>query len=189
MMALEHGSEQPALAESGRPWMDWVGAVSLEGGQARLLDPTAPGFGVSLPPVLHVSPSEHTGSSLAEGLPEGHRPFIVQTGMGVDVHGSNPTKAAVRAIDEAIRHNSLTGLGHLLRSEDGAGLDWHRMRVLLTVACPLHEELDAEELCAALPHGEVELTTEAGGMLAETGVPGDRMLIALASVVVCIVDP
>ena len=48
---------------------------------------------------------------------------------------------------------------------------------------------EAEELCAALPHGEVELTTEAGGMLAETGVPGDRMLIALASVVVCIVDP
>ena len=30
----------------------------------------------------------------------------------------------------------------------------------------------AAELCAALPHGEVELTTEAGGMLAETGVPG-----------------
>ena len=58
-----------------------------------------------------------------------------------------------------------------------------------TIQCLRHTPRLAEELCAALPHGEVELTTEAGGMRAETGVPGDRMLIALASVVVCIVDP
>lgn len=51
MLALEHGSEQPALAESGRPWMDWVGGVAVEGGQAHLLDPSAPGFGITLSPV------------------------------------------------------------------------------------------------------------------------------------------
>lgn len=52
MLALEHGSEQPALAESGRPWMGWVGGVAVNGGRARLLDPSKPGFGVNLSPVF-----------------------------------------------------------------------------------------------------------------------------------------
>jgi L-alanine-DL-glutamate epimerase-like enolase superfamily enzyme len=52
MLALEHGSKQPALAESGRPWMDWVGAVAVEGGRAQLLDPSTPGFGVTLSSVF-----------------------------------------------------------------------------------------------------------------------------------------
>jgi L-rhamnonate dehydratase len=52
MVALGADSaSSPQLAESGRPWMDWVGEglVSLEGGKARLLDLTKPGFGVTLP--------------------------------------------------------------------------------------------------------------------------------------------
>ena len=35
------------LAESGRPWMEWVGGRELRGGRARWTG--GPGFGVELP--------------------------------------------------------------------------------------------------------------------------------------------
>ena len=214
------------LAESGRPWLEWVGGSEVANGQARLVSAVpygdwegqaAFGFGVELPSVKQGR--EH---DLSQGLPEGWRPFVVQTGMGTSIHGSDPTKAAIRAVDEAIRHNSLTGLYDLLRStankdkEWDAGLQWGRMRehtrnlsflclvisnfrsvcdrlsvctgVFVTIACPMHELLDHGAVIAALPHGHVTCEAEEGGMLAETGTPGDRMLVALASVVVGYVD-
>lgn len=108
------------LAESGRPWLEWVGGSEVANGQARLVSAVPYGdweghavfgFGVELP---SVKPGR--GHGLGKGLPEGWRPFVVQTGMGTSIHGSDPTKAAIRAVDEAIRHNSLTGLYDLLRS-------------------------------------------------------------------------
>ena len=33
--------------------------------------------------------------------------FVTEMGMGVDVHGSDYTKAAKRAVTDAIRHSSL----------------------------------------------------------------------------------
>eukprot|EP01052_Picozoa_sp_SAG31_P041246 SAG31_NODE_6201_length_2126_cov_3.087321_2_plen_272_part_00 len=62
MLALQHGSvgptdggtpgsgpELPQLAESGRPWMQFVGGSNISGGKARLTQPDAVGFGVVLP--------------------------------------------------------------------------------------------------------------------------------------------
>ncbi len=43
---------------------------------------------------------------------------ITEMGMGVDVHGRDATKAAKRAVSDAIRHSSL-GFVRLLR-EDAA---------------------------------------------------------------------
>ena len=121
-------------------------------------------------------------------LPDGWKSFVMQTGMGVDVHGSDPTKAAKRAVDEAIRHNSLTGIGRMILAKDDNGkkkLDWSRMKIILTIACPLHEQLDREAVSATLPHGEVHIRVEDGGMLVDTGGGNDQMLIALAAVLVC----
>ena len=36
------------------------------------------------------------------------KPLILELGMGADVHGHDYTKAALRAISDAIRHSSLT---------------------------------------------------------------------------------
>jgi uncharacterized protein (TIGR02058 family) len=35
------------------------------------------------------------------------RPVVLEFGMGVDVHGLDGTKAACRAVSDAIRHSSL----------------------------------------------------------------------------------
>ena len=34
-------------------------------------------------------------------------PYVLEMGMGVDVHGADNTKAACRAVSDAIRHSSL----------------------------------------------------------------------------------
>lgn len=51
VLSLEAG---PPLAESGRPWMDWVGGRQLSGGRARLT-PAGNGFGVDLQDCFNVT--------------------------------------------------------------------------------------------------------------------------------------
>ncbi len=103
-------------------------------------------------------------------------PYIMQTGMGVDIHGADDTTAACRAVDAAIRHNSLLFLGQLgLTSADQIVVD-------VTIACPHPDRVDVQAVASALPVGAVSVAAETGGMLADTGVSGDPMLIALAAV-------
>ncbi len=108
------------------------------------------------------------------------KPFVIQTGMGVDVHGGDATTAAVRAIDEAIRHNSLVGL----RTMGLTSID--QMKVEVTIACPMPESVNVEAVAKALPVGEVSVSVQEGGMLVPTPMDGDPMLIALASVFVSV---
>jgi len=103
-------------------------------------------------------------------------PYILQTGMGVDLHGADDTTAACRAVDHAIRRNSLLFLREIgLRSRDQIHVD-------VTIACPHPERVDTDAVSAALPVGIVSVKAERGGMLAETGSKGDPALIAIAAV-------
>ena len=52
--------------------------------------------------------------------------IILEMGTGNDLHGGDYTKAAVRAVQDAIHHSSLT----LIRT---LGLDPHTMQVEVTV--------------------------------------------------------
>ena len=104
------------------------------------------------------------------------RPWLLQTGMGVDLHGADDTVAARRAIEDAIRRNSLLFVRHagLTRRE--------QLRVDVTVGTPHPERVDAAALAALFPLGVVEVRAEAGGLLAETGAPGDPVLVAAVRV-------
>ncbi len=55
---------------------------------------------------------------------------ITEMGMGVDVHGRDATKAAKRAVSDAIRHSSL-GFARLL------GKTAHDMFVDVTIGAPI----------------------------------------------------
>ena len=55
--------------------------------------------------------------------------LVLEFGMGVDVHGQDCTKAACRAVSDAIRHSSLPLLGQI-RERGGT------MLVDVTVAVP-----------------------------------------------------
>lgn len=92
--------------------------------------------------------------------------FFVQLGMGTDLHGQSITKAAVRAVQNAIHHNSMPGL----RSVLPAG-SLHNMKVNVKLAVPCEREtLDEEAVKAVLPYGQVTIEVVDGGMVTTSGV-------------------
>ena len=99
--------------------------------------------------------------------------MFIELGMGADLHGQNITKAALRAIRNAIGHNSMPGMRSLV-ADDPA-----RMKVNVRLAVPIdREKLDLGQLREALPYGEVTFEVVEGGMLTSSGVfladKGDR---------------
>ena len=101
-------------------------------------------------------------------------PLVLEFGMGVDVHGEDATKAACRAVSDAIRHSSLP-LFRGIRERGG------RMLVDVMVAVPDPTAIDVEVVRHELPHGEVTVRPVAGGLR----VPGtDAPLIACVAITV-----
>ncbi|NMC74102.1 MAG: hypothetical protein GYA56_07070 [Geobacteraceae bacterium] len=112
--------------------------------------------------------------------------FVVELGYGADLHGSDATKAATRAVKDAISRSCLCGLFEI------AGLrDPGDMHVKVRIGCPRPGEVDGEAVCAALPFGSKEIEVVEGG-LATQGVEvpslgcGDTILVAVASLTVCV---
>jgi uncharacterized protein (TIGR02058 family) len=100
---------------------------------------------------------------------------ILEMGAGNDLHGGDYTKAAVRAVNDAIHHSSLT----LIRS---LRLDAGRMQVEVTIGVQQPAKVDAAEVKAALPHGEVTVKVVKGGLDVPDAETGDIAVIASAAV-------
>jgi uncharacterized protein (TIGR02058 family) len=104
--------------------------------------------------------------------------IVLEFGMGVDVHGLDGTKAACRAVSDAIRHSSLP-LFRDVRERGG------RMLVDVTVGVPDGVKVDTDVVKKELPHGEVTVRAVPGGLK----VPGGDTLIACAAITVSIEEP
>src|SRR5215468_3164503 len=90
--------------------------------------------------------------------------LFVELGMGVDLRGHDATKAAVRAVRDAIGRNTVPGVAALL--EGGR----KRMSVLVRLAAPADAgAIDRAAVIAALPPGAVTVEITPGGMLAPNG--------------------
>ena len=106
--------------------------------------------------------------------------YLLQTGMGVDLHGADATAAAQRAIRDAIQHNNLLFLKHV-------GLEsFDQLSVEVTIACPEPAEINSEKVLAELPVGKVSLDVQKGGLLIDSDDSGDPVCIAIAAVQVSI---
>lgn len=99
--------------------------------------------------------------------------IIIEMGMGNDLHGMDYTKAAARAIEDALRHSSLPLFGALDVTPD-------QMRVQVTVAVQEPEKVDVDALVANLPRGRAEVRAVKGGLNVPTGQ--DTIVIAQACV-------
>ncbi|GKU78156.1 Lin0512 family protein [Paenibacillus sp. L3-i20] len=92
--------------------------------------------------------------------------MFVEIGMGIDLHGQNVTKAAVRAVQNAIHHNSMPGIRSVL--PDG---DLNNMKVNVRLAIPADmESLDVETVRRELPYGQVTVEVVPGGMVTTSGI-------------------
>ena len=105
------------------------------------------------------------------------RRVILEMGTGNDLHGGDYTKAAVRAVQDAIHHSSLT----LIRS---LGIDAREMQVDVTIGVQQPDRVDTEMVKESLPHGQVAVKVVKGGLDVTDEEAGDIAVIASAAVAV-----
>lgn len=103
--------------------------------------------------------------------------MLLEIGMGTDIRGADSTKAAVRALRDALWHNAVTLAGALGQSADA-------MHVEVTVGVPRPETVDHDTVLAELPHGTGSLTVVDGGLEIPHEYRDDSTLIAHAAAVV-----
>jgi len=108
--------------------------------------------------------------------------IILELGSGNDLHGGDYTKAAIRAVQDALHHSSLTFLRALR-------LDPRAMQVEVTVGVQQPDKVDPAAVKAALPHGRVTVRVVKGGLDVPDEVLGDVAVIASAAVAVRYPEP
>jgi uncharacterized protein (TIGR02058 family) len=102
---------------------------------------------------------------------------ILELGTGNDLHGGDYTKAAIRAVQDAIHHSSLS----IIRS---LGLDSRKMLVEVTIGVQQPDKVDVAAVKASLPHGEVSVSVVKGGLDVPDETSSDIAVIASAAVAV-----
>jgi uncharacterized protein (TIGR02058 family) len=92
--------------------------------------------------------------------------LFVEVGMGIDLHGQDVTTACVRAVWNAIGHNSMPGITQILPTHDVMD-----MKIRLTLGVPYrHEAVDVEQVKRVFPYGTVHVSIVQGGLLASSGI-------------------
>ena len=100
---------------------------------------------------------------------------ILEMGAGNDLHGGDYTKAAIRAVEDALHHSSLTFIRAL-------GIDKDTLQVDVTIGVQKPDELDTEKVKGSLPVGKISVRAVKGGLDVEDEVVGDVAVIASAAV-------
>ena len=103
--------------------------------------------------------------------------FILEMGTGNDLHGGDYTKAALRAVQDALHHSSLSMIRNL-------GLNSRDMQVEVTIGVQKPEKVDAAAVQASLPHGQVIVKVVKGGLDVPDDGRDDTAVIASAAVAV-----
>jgi uncharacterized protein (TIGR02058 family) len=93
-----------------------------------------------------------------------YRRYLLENGTGVDLHGKDETKAAQRAIKDAISHSSMIGLGSLFRIGSFKELE-EALMVDVTIAAPNPDKVDGEAVLSVLPEGKRRINIIKGGMM------------------------
>ena len=100
---------------------------------------------------------------------------ILEMGAGNDLHGGDYTKAAIRAVEDALHHSSLTFIRAL-------GIDKDTLQVDVTIGVQKPDEVDTEKVKGTLPVGKVSVRAVKGGLDVEDEVVGHVAVIASAAV-------
>lgn len=107
---------------------------------------------------------------------------ILEMGTGNDWHGSDYTKAALRAVQDALHHSSLPFVRAL-------GIDKADLDVDVTVAVQQPDKVDLEKVRASLPIGKVSVKAVKGGLDVPDPESGDTAVIASVAIQVRIDPP
>jgi uncharacterized protein (TIGR02058 family) len=103
--------------------------------------------------------------------------LFLEIGTGNDLHGGDYTKAAVRAVEDALHHSSLT----LFRS---LGIDPNSMQVEVSIGVQQPDKVDHAAVKRAFLYGQVAVSVVKGGLDVPDESGRDATVIASAAVVV-----
>ena len=103
--------------------------------------------------------------------------MVLEIGIGTDIRGADPTKAACRALRDALWHNSLSIAAALGQTPDDMIVDVH-------IGVPRPEMVDKAQVLAVLPYGKGTVTVVEGGLEIRNDAGTDGTLIANACAVV-----
>ncbi len=103
--------------------------------------------------------------------------IMLEMGTGNALHSGDYTKAALRAVDDAIHHSSITMFCSM-------GLDPASMEVEVTLAARQPERIDLEQIRKALPFGKVIPRAVKGGLDVIDETSGEPVVIVNAGLVV-----
>ena len=83
--------------------------------------------------------------------------IILEMGTGNDLYGEDYTKAATRAVQDALHHSSIT----LFRT---MGIDRESMQVFVTIGAQNPECIDSDIIASQIPFGTVKVNCVKGGL-------------------------
>jgi uncharacterized protein (TIGR02058 family) len=102
---------------------------------------------------------------------------ILELGTGNDLHGSDYTKAALRAVQDALHHSSLSFIRSLK-------IDKTKLDVEVTIGVQRPERVDLERIKSSLPIGNVTVKAVKGGLDVADPEHNDPAVIASAAIAV-----
>ena len=100
---------------------------------------------------------------------------ILEIGMGNDLHGGDYTKAAQRAVNDALHHSSLSFIRTL-------NIDKKKLYVNVTIGVQNPESVDISKIRASLPIGIVSVDVVKGGLDVPDYENDDPAVIASAAI-------
>ena len=103
--------------------------------------------------------------------------MVLEIVMGTDIRGADYTKAAERALRDALWHNSLSVANAL-------GLHVDSMQVEVIIGVPHPEKVDHAAVLAILPHGTGTVKVVEGGLEIPNDEGTNLTVIANAAAVV-----
>ena len=103
--------------------------------------------------------------------------MVLQIGMGTDIRGADYTKTAVRALRDAIWHNSLSVANALGQPTDA-------MQVEVTIGVPRPDLVKKDEVLAVLPHGTGTVNVVEGGLEIMNEEGTNKTVVANAAAIV-----
>ena len=107
---------------------------------------------------------------------------ILEIGMGNDLHGGDYTKAAQRAVNDALHHSSLSFIRTL-------NIDKKKLYVNVTIGVQNPESVDINKIRASLPIGIVSVDVVKGGLDVPDYENDDPAVIASAAIEVMLDTP
>ena len=108
--------------------------------------------------------------------------MLMELGMGSSLRKQDYTRAACRALEDALWHNSVS-------IADAFGLDHSAMIIEVDVAVQRPEQVDTEKVAAILPYGQASVRAVHGGLDVPKPAGGITVIANAAVVVYLDIEP